>query len=67
MPRITSLALLIVGIILLVYGVNESNSFGSSITQAVNGAPSNKAIWLIGGGVLGIISGAFGIFFRKSP
>lgn len=67
MPRITSLALLVVGIILLVYGVNASNSFGSSINQAVNGAPTNKAIWLIAGGVLGIVSGAFGIFFRRSP
>jgi hypothetical protein len=67
MPRITSIAFLVVGVILLVYGLNASDSFGSSINRAVNGAPSDKAIWLIAGGVLGIISGAFGIFFRRSP
>jgi hypothetical protein len=67
MPRITSIALLIVGIFLLIYGINASNSFTSSVTQAVNGAPSDKAIWLIALGVLGIISGCGGFFFRSKP
>jgi hypothetical protein len=67
MPKITSIALLIVGIILLVYGINASNSVSSSLTQAVNGAPTNKTIWLIALGVIGIISGGVGIFFRRAP
>lgn len=67
MSKIPSLALLIVGVILLVYGINASNSVSSSISQTFNGSPSNKSIWLIAIGVIGIISGGFGMFFRRSP
>jgi LPXTG-motif cell wall-anchored protein len=67
MPKITSIALLAVGIVLLVYGIDASNSFSSSVNQAVNGAPSDKTIWLTAIGIIGIISGGFGIIFRKSP
>jgi len=67
MSKIPALALLIVGVILLVYGINASNSVSSSISQTFNGSPSNKSIWLIAIGVIGIISGGFGMFFRRSP
>jgi hypothetical protein len=66
MPKITSIALLIVGLILLVYGLNASNSVTSSVSQAVSGSPSNKTIWLIALGVLGIVSGGIGVFRRTS-
>jgi hypothetical protein len=66
MPKITSIALLIVGLILLVYGLNASNSVSSSVSQAVSGSPSNKTIWLIALGVLGIVSGGIGVFRRSS-
>jgi len=67
MSKIPSLALLVVGVILLIYGINASNSVSSSISQTFNGAPSNKSIWLIGIGVIGIISGGVGLFFRRAP
>jgi Protein of unknown function (DUF3185) len=67
MTKIPSIALLSVGIILLVYGLDASNSLSSSVTQAVNGAPTNKSIWLLALGIIGIISGGFGLFFRRSP
>jgi uncharacterized membrane protein len=66
MPKITSIALLIVGLILLVYGLQASNSVSSSVTQAVSGAPTNKTIWLIALGAIGIIAGGVGIF-RRAP
>ncbi|HZZ20437.1 MAG TPA: DUF3185 family protein [Opitutaceae bacterium] len=66
MPKITSIALLIVGLILLVYGLNASNSVSSSVSQAVSGSPSNKTIWLIALGVIGIVSGGIGVFRRSS-
>jgi uncharacterized membrane protein len=66
MPKIASIALLIVGLILLVYGLNASNSVSSSVSQAVSGSPSNKTIWLIALGVLGIVSGGVGFFRRTS-
>ena len=66
MPKITSIALLIVGLILLVYGLNASNSVSSSVSQAVSGSPSNKTIWLIALGVIGFVSGGIGVFRRSS-
>jgi LPXTG-motif cell wall-anchored protein len=67
MTKIPSIAFLTAGIILLVYGLNASNSLSSSVTQAVSGAPTDKSIWLIVLGLIGILSGAFGLFFRRTP
>jgi LPXTG-motif cell wall-anchored protein len=66
MSKIPSIAFLIVGIVLLVYGLDASNSFSSSVSNAVTGSPTNKSIWLIVLGVVGILSGGFGLFFRRS-
>jgi uncharacterized membrane protein len=67
MSKIPSIAFLIIGIVLLVYGIDASNSVSSSLSNAVTGSPTNKSIWLIVLGVLGILSGGFGLFFRRSP
>jgi uncharacterized membrane protein len=67
MNKIPSIAFLAVGIILLIYGLNASNSISSSVTNAVSGSPTNKSIWLIALGVIGILSGGFGLFIRRSP
>ena len=67
MSKIPSIAFFAAGIILLVYGLNASNSFSSSVTQAVSGTPTDKSIWLIVLGILGILTGAFGLFFRRAP
>jgi LPXTG-motif cell wall-anchored protein len=66
MSKIPSIAFLIIGIILLVYGIDASNSVSSSVSNAVSGSPTNKSIWLIVLGVLGILSGGFGLIFRRS-
>lgn len=63
--RIISLGLLVAGVVLLVLGINASESFSSEVSEAVQGAPSDKAIWLlVGGGLLALI-GLFGLV-RKS-
>jgi len=67
MSKIASIALLVVGVVLLVYGLNASDSFSSSVSRAVNGAPTDKTIWLIALGVIGLIAGGFGLFFRREP
>jgi len=66
MPKITSVAFLVAGLVLLVYGLDASNSVSSSVSQAVSGAPTNKTIWLIALGVIGIIAGGVGVF-RRAP
>jgi LPXTG-motif cell wall-anchored protein len=67
MSKIASIALLVVGVVLLVYGLNASNSVSSSVTQAVSGTPTDKSIWLIALGIIGVIAGGFSFFFRKAP
>lgn len=51
------LALLIVGIMLLIFGYNAYHSANSGISQAVTGAPTAKAIWLLIGGLLAAVIG----------
>jgi uncharacterized protein DUF3185 len=67
MTRIPSIALLVAGIILLIYGLNASDSISSSVTRAVSGTPTDKTVWLIALGVIGIIAGGVGLVFRRSP
>jgi hypothetical protein len=67
MPRITSIAILVAGIILLVYGLNASDSVSSSVSRAVSGTPTDKTVWLIALGVIGIVSGGIGLLFRRNP
>ena len=67
MNRSVSFALLIVGIILLTYGVNAHDSLASSAKEAVTGTPTDRSIWLISSGVIGIIVGGMGTLFRRRP
>jgi drug/metabolite transporter (DMT)-like permease len=59
--RILSLGLIVAGVILLVLGINASESFSSEVSEAVQGAPSDKAIWLLVGGGLLALFGLFGL------
>jgi hypothetical protein len=67
MNRIAGLAILIVGIILLGWGMSASDSIGSSFSRLFTGAPTDKTIFLvIGGAVLTAVgAGAMLIPARK--
>ncbi len=56
-----SIALLIVGIILIIYGVSAANSIGSEVSRFFTGSPTDKAIWLLIGGVIAAVVGFFGL------
>lgn len=60
-----SLALLVIGVLLLVWGINASDSFGSQVSETVNGAPANKTIWLIVGGVVAGLAGLGSLVFGR--
>lgn len=56
MNKLVSVALLAVGIVLLIFGFNASNSLGSDISRIFTGSPTDKAIWmLVGGAVLAVV------------
>jgi hypothetical protein len=65
MSKPIALALLVVGAILLVWGINSANSTGSEVSEALTGAPTDKSIWLIALGALGAIAGAVSLFRRR--
>jgi len=59
-----AVALIVVGVILIVYGVNASNSFDSEVSRAFTGDPTNKTIWFMIGGVVASSVGLYGLFSR---
>lgn len=61
MNKIISIALLAGGIVLIIYGINASNSFGSDVSRAVTGNPTDKTIWFLVGGVVAAVAGAAGL------
>lgn len=61
MNRPFHFALLIVGGILIFYGIKAGDSVGSDVSRAVSGAPTDKAIWLLVGGILSGVVGLFGL------
>jgi LPXTG-motif cell wall-anchored protein len=66
MNKPIALALLVIGIILLVFGFNASESLSSEVSEAVSGTPTDKSIWLLIGGALLAIIGGFGLIRRRA-
>jgi hypothetical protein len=57
MNNIVGLALLAVGIVLLIFGLNASHSFSSDVSRFFTGNPTDKSIWLLVGGAAAVIVG----------
>ncbi len=57
-----SLALVIVGIVLMVWGMNASESLSSGVSRFFTGSPTNKAMWLIIGGIAAVLLGLANLF-----
>ena len=66
MNKAISLALLVGGIILIVYGVNASNSVASSFSRMFTGNPTDKTGWLLVGGIVASIVGLGGVLMGGS-
>jgi uncharacterized membrane protein YidH (DUF202 family) len=67
--RAISFVLVAVGILLIVLGVNASNSLSSDISRFFTGSPTDRAIWLLAGGVLMTVIGLMGLtrLLRRKP
>jgi uncharacterized membrane protein YidH (DUF202 family) len=61
MDKTISLAILAGGILLVIFGVNASNSVSSDISRIFTDAPTDKAIWMLVGGVVVTVIGAMGL------
>lgn len=61
MDKTISLAMLAGGILLVIFGVNASNSVSSDISRIFTDAPTDKAIWMLVGGIIVTVIGAMGL------
>lgn len=65
MSKAISLALLAAGILLLSFGITAMNSPSSDISRLFTGAPTDRAIWLLGGGIVATVIGLMGLWARS--
>jgi len=62
MNKPISIALLIGGIVLMIFGINATNSFSSDVSRFFTGSPTDKAVWMLIGGLIAAMVGLFGTF-----
>jgi len=60
MNRIVGIVLLVAGVVLLVLGLNASDSLASDFSRFFTGSPTDKAIWLL---IAGVVSAVLGLIF----
>ena len=61
MNKAIYLALLAGGIVLIIIGVNATNSFSSDVSRFFTGSPTDKAVWTLIGGIVAASIGLFGV------
>lgn len=57
MNKAIGIALVAAGIVLIIFGINASDSVGSSFSRFFTGNPTNHAMWLLVGGVASLVTG----------
>jgi hypothetical protein len=66
MQKIAGIALLAIGVILLVMGLNAADSFSSEVSEAFRGTPTDRSIWMIIGGAAVGVGGLGLLLFGRS-
>jgi hypothetical protein len=57
MNNVVGLAVFALGIVLLIFGLDESQSLSSDLSRFFTGNPNNRSLWLIASGVISVVSG----------
>jgi len=52
MNKLISIALLVGGVVLMIFGISATNSFSSDLSRFFTGSPTDKAIWMLIGGIV---------------
>ncbi len=66
MNRAVSLALLVIGVALIVFGVGAMDSFSSDVSRFFTGTPTDKAVWMLMAGIVAAVVGLSGVTFFRS-
>jgi hypothetical protein len=61
MNKMISLALLIGGVILIIFGISATNSFSSDVSRFFTGSPTDKAVWMLIAGIVAAVLGLAGM------
>lgn len=63
--KLLGIVLLVVGIILLYFGWQSSQSAGEQLKETLTGRFTDETMWFLIGGAAAAVAGAFLTFFRK--
>lgn len=61
MIKAAALALLAGGMALIIFGANAMNAANSDISRLFTGAPTDRAIWMLVGGIVMLVAGLAGL------
>jgi hypothetical protein len=61
MNKLLSIVLLVGGVVLMILGIQATNSFGSDVSRFFTGSPTDKAIWMVIGGIVASVIGLAGL------
>jgi hypothetical protein len=64
--RLASSLFIVAGIVLLILGFSALDSFGSDVSRFFTGAPTDKAVWMMIGGLVALAVGTSGVFIGRS-
>jgi zinc transporter ZupT len=65
MNKAIAIAFLVGGMVLIVFGINATESFSSDVSRFFTGAPTDKAVWMLIGGIVAAAVGLFSLRGRS--
>ena len=63
--KIVGIVLLVVGVILLYFGYQSSQSVGDQLLETFTGRFGDETMWFLIGGAVSVVAGGFLTFFSK--
>ena len=57
MNKIIFIVLLLGGVVLMIFGFQAMNSFSSDVSRFFTGSPTDKAVWMLIGGIIAAVIG----------
>jgi len=60
--KMIGIILLVIGVILIGWGLNEAGSFGGKLSSAISGSPGDRVLWFYISGTVCALIGLFNLF-----
>jgi hypothetical protein len=61
MNKSLSIALLVVGILLIFWGIQAGQSFSSDVSRLFTGSPTDRTVWFLVAGIAAALVGLIGL------